>query len=103
MSNAKDGVKDAIGETVAKARVSVDKVAEKTGEMMSDVRGYAEHVFDQSRQGYRQAAERAEEGFRQAGSVIRENPGLTISAAVGLGIAVGVMVGLRMGTDRRWR
>jgi len=96
-------MKDAIEEGAERAKGTVDRVAGKTGEMMTDVRGYAEHVFDQSRQGYRQAAERAEEGFRQAGAVVRENPGLTISAAVGLGIAVGVMVGLSMGTDRRWR
>jgi ElaB/YqjD/DUF883 family membrane-anchored ribosome-binding protein len=103
MSHSKDGLKDAIGEGAAMARGSADKVAEKAGEMMSDARGYAEHVFDQSRRGYRRAVERADEGFRQAGAVMRENPGLTISAAIGLGIAVGVIVGLSMAADRRWR
>jgi len=70
---------------------------------MGDVRGYAEHILDQSRQGYRQVAERAEEGFRQAGEMVRENPGLTVSAAIGLGLVVGVMIGLTLGSDRDWR
>jgi hypothetical protein len=34
---------------------------------------------------------------------MRENPGLTVSAAVGIGLAVGVLIGLSMATDRRWR
>jgi ElaB/YqjD/DUF883 family membrane-anchored ribosome-binding protein len=97
MSYAKDRMRDAIGERAA------DSIAEKTSEMMSNARGIAGEVFDQSRERYRQAAARAEEGFRQASAVMRENPGLTVSAAVGLGLAVGVLIGLSVATDRRWR
>jgi ElaB/YqjD/DUF883 family membrane-anchored ribosome-binding protein len=96
MSHAKDRMRNAIGERAA------DSIAEKTNEMISHARGIAGEVLDQSRERYRQAAQRAEEGFRQAGAVVRENPGLMVTAAVGIGLAVGVLIGLSMATDRRW-
>jgi len=96
-------MRDAIDEGAAMAKGTVDRVAEQSGEMASNVRGYAEHVLDRTRHGYRQVADRAEEGFRQASALARENPGMTISAALGIGLAIGALIGLSVGSDRRWR
>jgi ElaB/YqjD/DUF883 family membrane-anchored ribosome-binding protein len=103
MSHTKDDLRRTIGEGAARARGSAERAGEQAGEMMGDVRDYAEHLLDQSRDAYRQAAACAEEGIRHAGKVMRQNPGLTLSAAIGLGVMIGVVVGMNLGSDRGWR
>jgi hypothetical protein len=68
---------------------------------VSDVRGYAAHVLEQSKQEYGQAAEYAQKGLHQAGTVVRGNPGLSVSAAFGVGIALGVVIGISLRPSRR--
>jgi ElaB/YqjD/DUF883 family membrane-anchored ribosome-binding protein len=103
MSHAKDHLRRTIGEGAALARGSAERAGEQASEMMGDVRGYAEHLVDQSREAYRQAAACAEEGIRQAGAAMRKNPGVTLSAALGLGVMIGVIVGMNLASDRGWR
>ena len=96
MSNSKDRLKRTIGDAADQARGSAEWVAEQAGEFASDVRDYAT-------QGYRQAAKSAEKGLRQARAAVRDNPGLTISAALGIGLLAGVIIGISLGSDREWR
>jgi ElaB/YqjD/DUF883 family membrane-anchored ribosome-binding protein len=103
MSHGKDHLKRTIGETADMARDSAERLADQAGEFASDVRDYASHIFDRSREGYRQAAKSAERGLRQARGVMRDNPGLTISAALGIGLLAGVIIGISLGSDRGWR
>lgn len=104
-SHPTDRVEDATGGGVASARGMAHKLAEKTDEMTSDVRGHAENVVNQSRQCYEHVAERAHEGFRKARELVRENPSLAVSAAfgIGVGMGIGVVIGLSLGTGRAWR
>jgi len=103
MSHGKDHLKRTIGETADMARESAGRVADQAGEIASDVRDYVSHIFDRSREGYRQAAKNAEKGIRQARGVVQDNPGLTISAALGIGLLAGVIIGISLGSDRDWR
>lgn len=57
-------------------------------------RDYVKHAGEHLREGYSQVAERAGEGYRRAGDVVRHNPGRTVAAAFGAGLVVGVLVGL---------
>ena len=45
------------------------------------------------REGRYQVAQPADSGYRRAGDVVRHNPGRTVAAAFGAGLAVGVLVG----------
>jgi ElaB/YqjD/DUF883 family membrane-anchored ribosome-binding protein len=101
MADVKERAKDAVDEGTANAKESADTLADKAGEVMSDVRGYAGQVVEQSRQGYRQVAEQTQEGIRQAGAVVRGNPGLSLSAAFGVGIALGVVIGISLRPAKR--
>jgi ElaB/YqjD/DUF883 family membrane-anchored ribosome-binding protein len=101
MADAKERAKDAVDEGTARAKETTDTLAEKAGEVMSDVRGYAGHVLEQSRQGYGQVVEHAEKGILQAGAVVRGNPGLSVSAAFGIGMALGVVIGISLRPGRR--
>jgi ElaB/YqjD/DUF883 family membrane-anchored ribosome-binding protein len=101
MADTKERAKDAENEGAAKVKETADTLAEKAGEVMSDVRGYAGHVLEQSRQGYGQVAEHTQTGIRQAGAVIGGNPGLSVSAAFGVGIALGAVIGISLRPRRR--
>ncbi len=98
MSHANDRTKDAIHEGAATAREAAGAAAERSGQMISEVRGYAEHVVEQSREGLERVVEQAQQGLRKAGALIRENPGISISAAfgVGIGMGIGVIIGLSL-------
>jgi ElaB/YqjD/DUF883 family membrane-anchored ribosome-binding protein len=103
MSHGKDRLTRTIGETADMARDSAGRVADQAGEISSDVRDYVSHIFNRSREGYREAAKSAGKGIRQARSVVRDNPGLSISAALGIGLLAGVIIGISLGSDRKWR
>jgi ElaB/YqjD/DUF883 family membrane-anchored ribosome-binding protein len=94
MADAKNRVKDAVDEGATKAKDTSNTLAATAGEVMSDVRDYAGHVLEQSRQGFGQVADHAQTAVRQAGEVVRGNPGLSLSAVFGVGIALGVVIGI---------
>ena len=100
MADVEDRANDAIHEGEDGVKQGAEVVAEKAGEVMSGVRGYAGHVAEQSRRGYRQVAEETREGIRQAGAVVRGNLGPSVATAFGIGIAVGVIVGLSLRSRR---
>ncbi len=90
MADVKERANDAVNEGAAKAKETTDALVGKADEVMSDVRGYAENVLEQSRQGY-----------RQAGAVVRRNPGLSVSTAFGIGVALGVVIGISLRPAKR--
>jgi ElaB/YqjD/DUF883 family membrane-anchored ribosome-binding protein len=100
MADDKGRAKDAINEGSARAEKAAEGVAEKAGEVMGGVRGYAERVAGQSGEGYREVAERTREGIRRAGAAVRENPGPSVAMAFGVGIAVGAIIGLSLRSGR---
>jgi ElaB/YqjD/DUF883 family membrane-anchored ribosome-binding protein len=101
MPNTKEQVKDAGEEVATKAKEEAGTLAEKAGDVMKDVRDHAGQLAEQSRDAYKQVAKHAEEPMRQAGAVIRANPGLSLTAAFGVGVTLGILVGMTMRPSRR--
>jgi ElaB/YqjD/DUF883 family membrane-anchored ribosome-binding protein len=101
MADSKERAKHAVDEGATKAKEATDSLAETAGEVVSDVRGYAGAVLEQSRQRLGQVAEHAQTGIRHAGAVVRDNPGLSVSAAFGVGIALGIVIGISLRPSRR--
>jgi ElaB/YqjD/DUF883 family membrane-anchored ribosome-binding protein len=101
MADTKERAKDAVAEGATKAKEATNTLAETAGEVMNEVRGYAGHVLEQSRQGFGEVADHAQTGMRHAGAVVRGNPGLSVVAAFGVGIALGVVIGIRRWPSRR--
>jgi hypothetical protein len=101
MADAKDRVTDAGEEAASKAKAVADTVAKKADEVVNGARDFAGHLTEQSRQGYEQVAAHAQNGMRQASASIRANPGLAVTAAFGLGVAVGVVIGMSARPSRR--
>jgi ElaB/YqjD/DUF883 family membrane-anchored ribosome-binding protein len=101
MADAKDQAKDAIDEDASKAKQATETVAGKADETLSHVRDSTEPALERAQAGYRQVAEHTQEGIRQAGAVVRGNPGISVSAAFGVGIAIGVVIGIRLRPSKR--
>jgi ElaB/YqjD/DUF883 family membrane-anchored ribosome-binding protein len=101
MADAKERAKDAMDEGATKAKDTANTLTETAGEVISDVSGYAGQVLEQSRQGFGQVADHAQSAVRHAGAAVRENPGLSVSAAFGVGIALGVVIGISLRPSRR--
>jgi ElaB/YqjD/DUF883 family membrane-anchored ribosome-binding protein len=101
MADAKDRAKDAMEEGATKAKGTENTLVETAGEVISNVSDYAGHVLEQSRQGFGQVADHAQTGIRHAGAVVRGNPGLSVSAAFGVGIALGIVIGISLRPSRR--
>jgi uncharacterized protein YjbJ (UPF0337 family) len=66
-------------------------------------RGYAQHVGDVAsqagnrlREGYGQVGEYARERYEMAEDTVRHHPGQSVTAAFGIGLLVGVVVGLAL-------
>jgi ElaB/YqjD/DUF883 family membrane-anchored ribosome-binding protein len=100
MADFNDQAKDAIDEGAETAKKVAVAVADKAADVMSGVRDYADRVVGQTREGYGQVAERAQEGIRLADAVVRGNPGPSVATAFGVGIAIGVIVGLTVRSRR---
>lgn len=101
MNDLKDQAKNSIHDGTDKAKKVAETVADKASEMMGSVRTLAEQAADQSRAGYHEVAERAQQGIRQAGNVVRGYPGLSLSAAFGVGIVAGIVIGISLRPSRR--
>jgi ElaB/YqjD/DUF883 family membrane-anchored ribosome-binding protein len=71
--------------------------------MLSDVRGSVGKFGDRARERFQEVAAGADGAFRQAGAVVRGNPGRAVTVAFGVGVAVGVAVGLTVRTGRGYR
>lgn len=101
MTDVKERVADAGEEAANRAKGVADTVAKKADEVMSAARDVAGHLTEQSRQGAEQVAAHAQSGMRQATATIRAYPGLTVTAAFGVGVALGVVIGMNSRPTRR--
>jgi ElaB/YqjD/DUF883 family membrane-anchored ribosome-binding protein len=72
----------------AKAHETVDTIAERAQRAEREVRGAAARTAEQAREFHEQAAERAEQTIRRAGSYVESNP----LAFVGIAFAAGVLL-----------
>jgi ElaB/YqjD/DUF883 family membrane-anchored ribosome-binding protein len=101
MANTKEQATSAGEEVATKAKEETATLAEKAGEVMKDVSDQAGRLAEQSRDAYKQVAKHTQKGIRQAGAVVRAYPGLSLTAAFGVGVTLGIMVGLTMRPSRR--
>ena len=101
MADVKERVADAGEEAASKAKGVADTVAKKADEVMNGARDLAGHLTEQSRDGYRQVAAHAQNGVQQASASVRANPVLVVTAAFGVGVALGVVIGLNSRPSRR--
>jgi ElaB/YqjD/DUF883 family membrane-anchored ribosome-binding protein len=100
MADVKDEAKDKVKEGKIWAKDAVDAMADKAGYVASTVRGHAMQVADKAQEGCQEVAERSQEVFRHADATVRENPHLSVGAALGAGVFVGMLVGLALGSGR---
>jgi ElaB/YqjD/DUF883 family membrane-anchored ribosome-binding protein len=101
MANTKEQVTNTGEEVATKAKEETATLAEKAGEVVKEVSGHAGQLAEQSRDAYKQVAQHAQKGIRQAGAVVRANPGLSLTAAFGVGVTLGILVGMTMRPSRR--
>jgi ElaB/YqjD/DUF883 family membrane-anchored ribosome-binding protein len=100
MADMKDQAKDAIEEGASKVKKATDTVGGKADETLSHVRNWAEPVLDQAQASYRQVAGQAHDGLRHAEQFVSGNPMPSVAAVFGVGIAVGIVIGISMGSRR---
>jgi ElaB/YqjD/DUF883 family membrane-anchored ribosome-binding protein len=101
MASTKDQVTNTGEEVATKAKEDAATLAEKAGEVVKEVSGHAGQLAEQSRDAYKQVAKHTQKGIRQAGAVVRANPGLSLTAAFGVGVTLGILVGMTMRPSRR--
>jgi ElaB/YqjD/DUF883 family membrane-anchored ribosome-binding protein len=100
MPDFKDHAKEAIEQGADHAKKAVDSVAARTGDALSEVRHYAEPRLAEAQAGFRDFADQGQQGFRYAERYVRGNPGQSVAAVLGVGIALGVLIGLNMASRR---
>jgi ElaB/YqjD/DUF883 family membrane-anchored ribosome-binding protein len=88
MADAKDA-KEKSDERQSEVKRVVDPVVDKAGDVMSVVRDKIEQAVGES-----------QEGLRHAGVAVRENPGMSVGGALGMGLLVGVIIGLAVRSGR---
>jgi len=79
--------------TIAQAAETVGNYASQATDRLRDQYG---RLSSQARDQYGHVADRAKEGYDQAQDMVRHNPGQSIAAAFGVGLAVGLVVGLAL-------
>jgi ElaB/YqjD/DUF883 family membrane-anchored ribosome-binding protein len=100
MADVKHQAKDKIEEGKNWAEKTVDSAVDKGGDVSSSVRDHAKQAIDKAQEGYQEVAERGQEMLRQADAALRDNPHLSVGAALGAGVLVGMLVGLVLGSGR---
>jgi ElaB/YqjD/DUF883 family membrane-anchored ribosome-binding protein len=100
MPDVKDQAKDKVEEGTSWAKKAVDTLADKAGDVSSSVGDHAKEAVGMVQEGYQQVAERSQEVFRDADAAVRENPHLSLGAALGVGFFVGMLVGLALRSGR---
>jgi ElaB/YqjD/DUF883 family membrane-anchored ribosome-binding protein len=100
MADVKDQAKDKIEEGTNRAKKTVDAAVDKAADISSSARDYAQQAVDKAREGYQEVADRSQEVVRQADHAVRENPHLSIGAALGAGFFVGLLVGFAARSGR---
>ena len=101
MANTKEPVRNTGEEVATKTKEEANTLAEKAGEVMKDVSSHAGQLAEQSRDAYKQVAKHAAEGVRQADAVVRADPALSLTAAFGVGVGLGILIGMTMRPNRR--
>jgi ElaB/YqjD/DUF883 family membrane-anchored ribosome-binding protein len=100
MADVKDEAKDKVERGKIWAKDAVDAMADKVGHVPSSVRDHAKQAVDKAQEGYQEVAERGPEVFHQADAALRENPHLSVGAALRAGMVLGLFVGLALGSGR---
>ena len=100
MADIKDQAKDKIEEGTNWAKKTVDAAVEKAADVSSSARDYATQAVNKAQAGYEEVADRSQEVFRQADDAVRENPHLSVGAALGAGVLVGMLVVLALRSGR---
>ncbi len=100
MADVKDQAKGSIDEGASKAKKVTDSVASTTEETLGHLRDRAEPVLELAKAGYRQVAEHTKERVQRVGEVVSANPGISVSAAFGFGIALGVVITMSLRTPK---
>jgi ElaB/YqjD/DUF883 family membrane-anchored ribosome-binding protein len=100
MADVKHQAEGKIEEGTNWSKKTVDAAVNKGGEVSSSVRDHVKHAVDTAQEGYQEVAESGQEIFRQADAALRDNPHLSVGAALGAGVLVGMLVGLALGSAR---
>jgi ElaB/YqjD/DUF883 family membrane-anchored ribosome-binding protein len=100
MGDVKDQPKDKIEEVKNWAENTVDAVSDKAGDVATGVRDLAKQTLGKAQEGYQRVAEQSREVFRDADAAVRDNPHLSVGAALGAGLFVGVLVALALRSGR---
>jgi ElaB/YqjD/DUF883 family membrane-anchored ribosome-binding protein len=101
MADVKDQAKRAIDEGSSKAKEVTNSVGSTAEETLAQVRDWATPALERAQAGYRQVAEHTQEGIQRVGKVVSTNPGISVSAAFGFGVALGVVITMSLRTPKR--
>ena len=92
MADVKAQAKGAMDEGASKAKEITEPVACTAEETLTQVREWAQPALERAHAGYRKVAEQTQEGIQRVGEVVTANPGMSVSAAFGFGVALGVVI-----------
>lgn len=97
---ARESIEHFLSEATERGGKMVSQAAEKGGKMasqaMEGAQDYARYAGDQMREQYNRISDQMGRGYEYSQEMVRENPGRTIAAAFGMGVAVGVVLGMVM-------
>ena len=100
MADAKDQAKGKVEEVRNWAEKTVGAVSVQAGDVSDSVRDHAKQVFNKAQEAYDEVAGRSQELIDHADAAVRENPHLSVGAALGAGLFVGMLVGLAVGSGK---
>jgi ElaB/YqjD/DUF883 family membrane-anchored ribosome-binding protein len=101
MAEVKDQAKGSIDEGASKAKKVTDSVGSTAEETLSQLRDWAEPALERAQAGYRQVAKHTKEGVQRVGEIVSANPGMSVSAAFGFGLALGVIITMSLRPPKR--
>jgi uncharacterized protein YjbJ (UPF0337 family) len=89
----REAIEKFLGDLTARGSSVVSQAAETAREFAGNAAG-------RLREGYGQAARMATDGYETAEDFVRHRPGPSVAAAFGVGLAVGLVVGVALRSNR---
>jgi len=86
---AREAIENYLSELTSRGSSTVASATQAVGQ-------FAQQAGGRLREGYDQLSDQARERYELAEDLVRQNPGQSVAAAFGIGLAVGVIVGLAM-------